>query len=141
MPELPLTLKCLKNKELATEPKTAGEHIKRKRLLERLTQEQAGLIMAVDPYTVLNWEKSKTTPSPKDFPGIIRFLGYMPLPQPVTLAERLYYVRCIRCWSIKAASRAAGIHEETWGYWERGQNLPQKRMKDRIDQFLISVKG
>jgi hypothetical protein len=106
---------------------------------DELTQEQAGCIMAVDKYTVLNWEKGKTTPSPPDYPGIIRFLGYMPLPQPVTLAERLYYVRCIHGWSIKGASRAAGIHEETWGYWERAQNPPQKRMRGIIEQFLASV--
>ena len=131
-------LKCVKNNALATEPQTIGEHIKQKRLRGELTQKQAGLIMAVDPYTVLNWEKSKTTPSPTDLPGIIRFLGHIPLPQPVTLAERLYYLRCIRGWSIKNASRAAGIHEETWGYWERGQNLPQKRMRERIEKFLSS---
>jgi transcriptional regulator with XRE-family HTH domain len=129
----------LKNKALTTEPRTIGEHIKRKRTIEGLTQEQAGCIMVVDKYTVLNWEKGKTTASPPDYPGIIRFLGYVPLPQPKTLAERLYYVRCIRGWSIKEAGRAADIHEETWGYWERGQNPPQKRMRERIEQFLAKV--
>jgi transcriptional regulator with XRE-family HTH domain len=128
----------LKNKELTTEPETVGEHIKRKRFANGLTQKQAALFIGVDAYTVLNWEKSKTTPSPKDFPGIVHFLGYVPLPNPVTLAERLYYLRCIKGWSIKEAGRAAGIHEETWGYWERGQNPPQKRMREKIEQFLAS---
>jgi DNA-binding XRE family transcriptional regulator len=139
LPGLPLTLKSLKNNACAADPQKVGEHIKRKRQLDHLTQKQAGLIIGVDAYTVLNWEKDKTTPSPKDWPGIIRFLGYVPLPQPVTLAERLYYVRCIKGWSLKEAGHAAGIHEETWGYWERGQNLPQKHMKERIEQFLALV--
>ncbi|MGZ3236774.1 MAG: helix-turn-helix domain-containing protein [Burkholderiaceae bacterium] len=129
----------MKNKAFATPPKNIGEHIKRKRITDGLTQKQAGLLIGVDAYTVLNWEKGKTTPSAKDWPGIVHFLGYVPLPQPVTLAERLYYVRCIRGWSLKEAGHAAGIHEETWGYWERGENLPQKRMKERIEQFLASI--
>lgn len=104
-----------------------------------MTQKQAGILIGVDAYTVLNWEKGKTTPLPKDFPRIVHFLGYVPLPQPVTLAERLYYVRCINGWSLKEASHAAGIHEETWSYWERGQNLPQKGMREKIEQFLVSI--
>lgn len=130
----------MKNNALIAPPQTVGEHIKRKRLADGLTQKQAGILIGVDAYTVLNWEKGKTTPSPKDFPRIVHFLGYVPLPQPVTLAERLYYVRRIKGWSIKEAGHAAGIHEETWGYWERGQNPPQKRMRERIETFLKGVK-
>jgi len=129
----------LKNKALATEPRTIGEHIKQARTKRGLTQEQAARSIGVDKYTVLNWEKGKTAPSPQDYPGIIRFLGCIPLPQPATLAERLYYVRCINGWSLKEAGRAAGIHEETWGYWERGENLPQKRMREKIERFLASI--
>lgn len=134
-----MVLKAAKPSALLADQATLGEKIRHKRLQDRLSQKQAATLLGVDAITVLNWEKGKTTPLPKDWPGIIRFLGYVPLPEPVLLSERLHYVRCIRGWSIKEASRAAGIHEETWGYWERGQNLPQKRMRERIEQFLVSV--
>lgn len=136
-----MTLKCLKHKDLDGEPRTIGEHIKRKRLREGLTQQAAGVLMGVSAFTVLNWEKGRATPSPQDFPRIIRFLGYAPLPEPVTLPERLRYIRCMQGWSIKDAGRAAGIHEETWGYWESGANEPQRRMKERIERFLASMVG
>jgi hypothetical protein len=48
-------------------------------------------------------------------------------------------VRCIRGWPLKEAGHAAGIHEETWGYSERGQNRPQKRMREKIEEFLESI--
>lgn len=49
-----ITFKSLKNKALAIEPRTIGEHIKRKRALDGLTQEEAARIIDVDKFTVLN---------------------------------------------------------------------------------------
>jgi transcriptional regulator with XRE-family HTH domain len=52
-----------------------GEHIKRCRLLRKLTQKQAAKLLGVSPFTVLNWEKNKTIPPVQTIPAILRFLG------------------------------------------------------------------
>ena len=137
----PVLLKAPRPETILADDATLGEQVRHKRIRDKLTQKQAAELMGVDAYTVLNWEKGKTTPLLKDWPGLIRFLGYVPLPQPVSLSDRLHYVRCVRGWSLKEAAAAAGIHEETWGYWERRQNPPQKQMRERIEQFLASVIG
>lgn len=139
-----VSLKAAKPSSLHIEPITLGDKIRHKRMRDGLTQKQAAQIIGVDAFTLLNWEKSKTTPSPKDWPGLIRFLGYVPQPEPASLADRLCYVRCIRGWSLKEAGHAADIHEETWGYWEGGQNLPPTENEDedrsvsRIDHWLYA---
>ncbi|OIR03568.1 transcriptional repressor DicA [mine drainage metagenome] len=137
----PVLLKAPRPETILADDATLGEKIRHKRLQDKLTQKEAAVLIGVGAFTVLNWEKGNTTPLPKEWPGLIRFLGYVPLPKPASLSDRLHYVRCIRGWSIKEAGSAAGIHEETWGYWERGQNLPQKRMKERIERFLASEIG
>jgi DNA-binding XRE family transcriptional regulator len=52
--------------------------------LELLQRDVADRI-GVTQFTILNWEKGRTTPSISAFPGIIRFLGYDPFPKPGTI--------------------------------------------------------
>jgi len=80
----------LKPKKTDFEPRTIGEHIKKRRLKLKLTQAQASPQLGVDPMTILNWEKGKTTPPMPYLPAIHRFLGYDPFPPATTtIAERL----------------------------------------------------
>lgn len=81
MPYVPVRLKAPKPKDLS-EPQTLGEHIKRRQLQQKLTQTQAGKLLVVDTYTVLNWEKGKTEPPIAAMPAVLRFLGYDPFPPP-----------------------------------------------------------
>jgi hypothetical protein len=75
LPFVPVVRKVLIPKGFQGTPKTVGEHILKKRLNDGLTQKVAGALIGVNAYTVLNWEKGKTAPLPKDWPGIARFLG------------------------------------------------------------------
>jgi len=77
---VPVTLKCLKPKDTDFEPKTLGEHVRRRRLELRLSQRQAAHRLRVNPWTVLNWEKGHTEPPIEAVPAIVRFLGYDPFP-------------------------------------------------------------
>jgi transcriptional regulator with XRE-family HTH domain len=72
---VPIRLKAQKPKPFPEEPQTLGEHIKRCRLLRKLTQKQAAKLLGVSPFTVLNWEKNKTIPPVQTIPAILRFLG------------------------------------------------------------------
>lgn len=84
-----MTLKSLRKKDYSEDPKTLGEHLKKRRRELRLIQREAGERMGVSAETVAHWEKDKTEPVPSQFRSAVEFLGYDPTPEPRTLAERL----------------------------------------------------
>ena len=127
MPCLPITLKALKPKETDFEPQNLGEHVKRCRLMRRLTQNEAAHLLGVNAWRVLNWEKGKTQPPIESMPAIFRWLGYDPYPEPKNLLERMLAKRRAKGWSAKEAARRLGVDEGTWGAWERGVTFPKGR--------------
>ena len=84
---VPIKLKSLKPKETDFEPRTLGDHIRRRRLEMKLTQKEVADQLGVVPWTVLNWEKGRTQPLIKFIPAIVGFLGYDPFPQPTILSK------------------------------------------------------
>lgn len=115
-----MTFKTLNLREIASEPRTLGEHIRRCRLVLRLTQKQLATRLGVNPWTILNWEKGYTSPPIAAIPVILAWLGYDPYPEPATLSERLMAKRRSMGWSIKEAARLLGVDEGTWAAWELG---------------------
>ncbi len=109
---IPVTLKCLKQKEPEFEPRTLGEHFKRYRLQRKLSQIAAARVLEVNPCTILNWEKGHTEPPVEAVPAPLRFLGYDPFPEPRTLAERLLAMRRAMGWSIRQAARQLGVDRD-----------------------------
>ena len=84
-----VALKALKPKQSDFEPQTLGEHIRRCRLIRKLTQSKAARQPVVKSWAVLNWEKGHTEPPIESMPSILQFLAYDPYPQPKTLPERM----------------------------------------------------
>ncbi len=109
----PIALKALKPKETDFEPRTLGEHVRKRRLELRLTQKQAAERLDVNPWTVLNWEKDHTEPPIESMPDVIRFLDYDSFPEPKSFAERLLVKRRAMGWSIKVAASELGVDEGT----------------------------
>lgn len=102
-------------------PATVGEHIRKKRLNDGLTQKQVGELIGVNACTILNWEKSKTKPTPRDWPSIAAFVGYEIFPDAQTIAEKLRVERLRRGWSRKVAAKELGLDESTLRDWEAGK--------------------
>ena len=140
MPSVPVTLKALKPKEPDFEPTTLGEHIQKRRLELKLSQKAAGERLGVNAFTVLNWEKGKTTPPVTVMPRIIGFLGYHPFAEPMNLTERLTGVRRLMGWTIKEAARELGVDVCTWGEWERKGSIPWKRYQRMVEDFLTKIR-
>lgn len=55
--------------------------------------------------SVYNWENGVSTPDFRKLPGIIKFLGYNPVPEPAGEAERLVWQRRSMGISQKEAAR------------------------------------
>ena len=86
---MPLTLKALRKKDYSDEPKTLGEHLKKRRKELGLRQRDVAERLGCDLFTYINWEKDRTQPVASRFRPVLDFLGYDPMPEPQTLGERL----------------------------------------------------
>ncbi|MBX3381725.1 MAG: helix-turn-helix domain-containing protein [Phycisphaeraceae bacterium] len=89
MPFLRVSLKCLKRKTFDFEPRSLGEHIRRKRLECGLTQRQLGPRLGVSGWTVANWEKGHSSPPMAATSVIVEWLGFTPHPEPEPLLKRM----------------------------------------------------
>jgi len=120
---MPIKLKSLKPKEIDFEPHTLGEHVRKRRLELKLTQQEVADQLGVNPWTILNWEKGHTQPPIASIPAIIRFLGYDPFPRPMTIPQQLLAKRRAMGWSIEQAARSIGVDPGSWSKWERGKTI------------------
>ena len=59
-------------------PSSIGEHIRKRRLDLGLHQSDVASLIGCSPWSVLNWEKNRTTPHVRFVPKITEFLGYVP---------------------------------------------------------------
>ncbi|MHB8256941.1 MAG: helix-turn-helix domain-containing protein [Acidiferrobacterales bacterium] len=126
----------MKPKPFPETPQTIGEHIRRCRLRRHLTLQEAAEQLGVDPATVHNWEKNKTSPAIELVPTAVRFLGYNPFPEPRSLPERLLAKRRGMGWSIKEAARELGVDQATWAGWESGAIVPRGQYRELFERFL-----
>ena len=107
-------------------PRTLGEHLRKRRMERELLQREAAVELGCCHEAYLHWELDQTAPSARVYPAIITFLGYAPWPEPETLAEMLLAHRRIRGWTTRQAAKDFGVDPGTWERWEAGQ-LPQQR--------------
>lgn len=92
--------------------------------------------------TVLNWEKGYTEPPVESLPALVGFLGYDPLPEPKTLAERLYGKRRAMGWTIRQAADMLGVDPGTWKDWESGKVILFCTHRAAISRLLdLSLEG
>ncbi len=136
MPWVPVTLKCLKPKETDFAPRTLGEHIRKRRLVVGMTQEDAARCLKVTAATLLNWELGKTEPRIQYIPAVVLFLGYDPYPAAATLPERMLAFRRARGWTMAQAAQKIGVDEGTWEVWERGTTTPWPRFCERLERTI-----
>ena len=69
-------------------------------------------------------------------PNVIRFLGYDPTPEGVTLAERLLRRRTALGLSQKEAAGRIGVDAGTLAKYERGERKPEGEFAARVEGFL-----
>ena len=100
-----------------------------------LTQQQAAIQLAANPWTYLLWEQGRAKPLSRYYPAIFRFLGYDPFPEPTTLAEQIAAKRRELGLSIEQAAKLTGVDEGTFGRWERGEWKP-RMSAEAVSGFL-----
>lgn len=87
-------------------------------------------------YTLISWERGRTSPAIVHFPAIVQFLGAHPLPEPDSLGERLLRKRREMGWTISHSARALGVDPETWRDGEAGKFILYRRHRVESAKLL-----
>ena len=145
MPVLPfcqLTLKGQKRPEKGypTDPKTLGEHLKKRRIDLKLLQKGVAVQLGTHHQTLAFWEAGRFNPAPKYLPKIYSFLGYTPHRSSKTLAEKLVAYREARGLTKKQLAKVLGVHRRAVQDWERGDRKPSSKSLKLI-RGLIEGEG
>ena len=121
-----MELKCGKPKsyDYPADPKTVGDHVRRRRLDLGQVQADVAKKIGVTESSIWNWEKGGFEPELRYLPSIIAFLGYDPRPEPVTLPARLVWFREGKGWSQKRLAAELHVDPTTLARWERGERQP-----------------
>src|SRR5208282_2767787 len=105
-----LSLKSIRNLDWPVEPKTLGEHLRKRRGELGLRQKDVADQLGVNENTVVGWERGKT-PVDRHLPLVISFLGLDPCPTPRSLGQQLRSKRGAFGLSCKAAAKLLGVDE------------------------------
>jgi transcriptional regulator with XRE-family HTH domain len=139
LPFCHVTLKTSKPKS-SKYPKilvTLGDHLRKKRLDLGLAQRVVASILRVSTSSVINWELGRTPVDLEVYPNLIDFLGYNPLPEPVTRGQAVRRERISRGLSVKRLARLVGVDEATI----RRLEADTPRMAKRPLAMLCSYMG
>jgi len=122
------------------EPKTVGEHVKKRRLDLGLKQKEVATHLGIHFTTLQLWERGIGDPGVKSLPGIIRFLGYVPFACDLTPGGRLSFLR--RCCGMTQEEIAARIecNPETLWRWESNLTISFRKHAMAKDIFEKELK-
>ena len=119
-------------KSYPANPRTIGDAIRKRRLDLGLRQIDVAAAIGCNELSVLNWEKSYTSPRIDQMAKIIKFLGYNPLSKGTTIAERIAHHRQTFGMTQKQFARKIGIDPTTLARWERGERCPRGKFLETL---------
>jgi site-specific DNA recombinase len=125
---------------IPVEPKTVGDHIRRRRLELKLLQKDVAERLGVCQPSVYNWESNRSQPDIRYMPAVIQFLGYNPLPSVEGFGAQLVQRRTALGLSQKEAAQRLGVDPGTLARWERGERKPEGRFLESVKQFVDAAK-
>lgn len=132
----------MKPKDTDFEPQTVGNHIRKRRLLLKLTQKAVAGVLKVSQFSVINWERGDFQPSKvATLHRIIEFLGYDPLPAGQTIPERLRQKRRLMGWGQRELAEHLGVDRCTVTGWELGDTILKRSHRSMVARFLGLVEA
>lgn len=122
-----------KMKGYPEEPRTTGEHLRRRRLDLRQGQEPTAAQKFGISVTAYNaWECDRHEPDIKHWPEIISFLGYDPTPTPSNLDAALTALQRRHGLDRERLAVRLGIERKTLFNWLRGKTAPLPALRRRV---------
>jgi transcriptional regulator with XRE-family HTH domain len=121
------------------EPRTIGDHIRRRRIDLGLLQAEVAGEIGVTESTVWNWEHG-TEPELIHIPAVLSFLGYVPWAEPEDPVGRLAHFKKLKGLSFRRLGALMGRDPEQLEDWLSGRVKPCARNIQCISLFLAKDK-
>lgn len=129
-----LLLNTLRSNGLVENPIKLGEHMRNRRLILGLTQEQAALQLGTIREVYERWEREERQPVVSVWPSIIRFLGYYPKecepPANLTLMTRR-----LTGLDQKQLAKKVGVMHQKLRTWEHEREQPNEGQLLRLKEI------
>ena len=138
-PKLRLLTASRERTDVAEQPRTIGEHIKKARIQKGLHQSDVAKLIGVSSNQLCAWEIGKRRiMKVKYFPRILKFLGYIPeLKKPYSIGRDMTIVKQIYGWNNKSLAEELGLDPSTVSNWIKGK---QTKCKRKNEQVVLSLK-
>lgn len=135
--EIPVSSPRPKIIRIPFEPKTIGEHIRKKRLERELLQSDVAKLIGVSTDCITYWENNRSYPQIQFMPAIIKFLGFFPLAiDDSSLGGQILTFRNENGLSHKKLGNILGVDASTVSDWEKRRRFPNDNMFKEIDRLI-----
>ncbi len=119
------------------EPKTIGEHLKKRRMDLGLYQAEAAQLIGVSEDCFCYWENERNQPRLYQYPAIIRFLEYYPqVHETETLGGKITRYKRMQGMNNRAFGGICGVDAGTVAKWERNETTPLRRSMKKVLSVL-----
>lgn len=136
VPESRLNAFILRRKGLAAQPGTLGEHLRNRRLVLGLRQEDVAERLGTVREVYDRWERDERRPVVSVWPSVLAFLGYYPGLQESPADLTLFARRKFGLEQKKLAERIGVIHQRL-RRWEHGTEKPSSAEFARLQRVLL----
>lgn len=113
-------------------PTTLGEHLRKRRLDLRQTQEQAAKWFSISVTTYNYWEANRVTPDISKSPKITDFLAYDPHPAPKSFSESVQALRRHLGQDRRQFAKQLGVDVKSVLNWETARTVPFQKVRERL---------
>lgn len=137
MPACRLKALTLRKNGLIERPITLGEHLRNRRLVLGLRQQDVARRLNTQREVYERWERDERVPVVSVWPGIIRFLGRYPFAL-LSDADLVLMARRVQGTSQKTLAGRVGVIHQTLRAWERGSDDIVPRFRARISALAES---
>ena len=135
---LPIVLTCTKPSKIPQILNSIGDHLRKKRLEEHLTQADVAQLLGVNKISIENWENNHNAPKIYALPKIIEFLGYIPFELlKESMGDKIKSYRKEHGLSQRKLAKLLSVDQTTIRDWERNTHKPSKKLIKRINEILI----
>lgn len=130
----------LRKKGMISQPRSLGQHLRNRRLMLGLSQEDVALQLGTLREVYDRWERDERQPVVSTWPGILKFLGYYPVAQQ-TPADLVLKVRRYRGLDQKGLAQVVGVIHQRQRRWELGQETVPSSFAIKLQSLVTSSPG
>ncbi|MDP3666864.1 MAG: helix-turn-helix domain-containing protein [Sediminibacterium sp.] len=115
------------------EPKTIGEHLKKRRMDLGLYQAEAARLIGISEDCFCYWENERNRPRLYQYPAIIAFLGYYPFDHETqSFGGKIKRYKYTHGLSNEKLAKLLDVDEGTVAQWVQNKRLPLKRSMKHV---------